>query len=196
MTFEPYIGFFSIFLFSFYLFLVLLPFVKFDVFLHLCADACRRVHFHLPYRWEVFDGISWTDVEDMEDVERDFCDPSKTQSHGDPPVHFPSMTQKLRPVRRLSTVSSVTKPLHYVLTTKWRWFYRGDGGVWVEYGEPDEKLRTMSVTSRRLEEAFLSDPSAEVLVVKGNREHVPEEPQTSHQEENPPPASLRVHSRG
>ncbi|XP_042367277.1 zinc finger CCCH-type antiviral protein 1-like isoform X4 [Plectropomus leopardus] len=142
MTFEPYIGFFSIFLFSFYLFLVLLPFVKFDVFLHLCADACRRVHFHLPYRWEVFDGISWTDVEDMEDVERDFCDPSKTQSHGDPPVHFPSMTQKLRPVRRLSTVSS------------------------------DEKLRTMSVTSRRLEEAFLSDPSAEVLVVKGNREYV------------------------
>ncbi|XP_042367279.1 zinc finger CCCH-type antiviral protein 1-like isoform X5 [Plectropomus leopardus] len=93
-------------------------------------------------------------------------------SHGDPPVHFPSMTQKLRPVRRLSTVSSVTKPLHYVLTTKWRWFYRGDGGVWVEYGEPDEKLRTMSVTSRRLEEAFLSDPSAEVLVVKGNREYV------------------------
>lgn len=45
------------------------------------------------------------------------------------------MTRGSQDVRRLSTVSSVTKPPHYVLTTEWLWFYRGDQGVWVEYGQ-------------------------------------------------------------
>lgn len=38
--------------------------VKFTSFLldHLCLDKCHRVHFHLPYRWEVFDSITWTEL--------------------------------------------------------------------------------------------------------------------------------------
>lgn len=43
------------------------------------ADECRQVHFHLPYKWEVLDSGTWTDLQHTEDMERDFCDPSKTQ---------------------------------------------------------------------------------------------------------------------
>ncbi|XP_040886211.1 protein mono-ADP-ribosyltransferase PARP12b isoform X2 [Toxotes jaculatrix] len=136
------------------------------------TDECRRVHFHLPYKWEVFDGNTWTDLQHMEDIERDFCDPSKTQSSGDRPVDFLTMTRDSQRVRRLSTVSSVTKPPHYMLTTGWRWYYKGDQGKWVEYGQPDDKNRTTSVTSRTLEETFLSDRTAEVKVLKGQREYV------------------------
>ncbi|XP_018545069.1 protein mono-ADP-ribosyltransferase PARP12 [Lates calcarifer] len=135
-------------------------------------NECRRVHFHLPYKWEEFDGFTWTDLHNMEDIEREFCDPSKTQSSGDPSVNFLTMTRRSQRVRRLSTVSSVMKPPHYALTTKWQWYYRGDQGRWVEYGQPDEKSRTTSQTSRTLEEAFLSDPTAQVTVVKGQREYV------------------------
>ncbi|XP_044042128.1 protein mono-ADP-ribosyltransferase PARP12b [Siniperca chuatsi] len=135
-------------------------------------DECRCVHFHLPYKWEVFDGVTWTDLQNMEDIERDFCDPSKTQSCGDQPVNFLTMSQESQPVRRLSTVSSVTKPPHYILTTQWLWYYKGDHGNWMEYGQPDEKQRTTSVTSRTLEDLFLSDRTAEVKVVKGQRQYV------------------------
>ncbi|XP_029282302.1 protein mono-ADP-ribosyltransferase PARP12b [Cottoperca gobio] len=135
-------------------------------------NECRRVHFYLPYKWEVLVGVTWTDLQHMENIERDFCDPSNTQSCGDPPVDFLTMTQASRPIRRLSTVSSVTKPPHYILTTEWLWYYRRDQGSWVEYGQPDEKQRTTSVTSRTLEEKFLSDRTTEVKVVKGQRRYV------------------------
>uniref|UniRef100_A0A3Q3W0X3 Uncharacterized protein n=1 Tax=Mola mola TaxID=94237 RepID=A0A3Q3W0X3_MOLML len=135
-------------------------------------NECRRVHFHLPYKWEVFDGSSWTDLQDMEDIERDFCDPSRTQSCGDRPVDFVTMSRESQPVRRLSTVSSVTKPPHYSLTTQWLWYYKGDQGNWVEYGQLDKKQRSTSVSSQTLEEAFLSNKTAEVNVVKGQREYI------------------------
>ncbi|KAK5849508.1 hypothetical protein PBY51_009145 [Eleginops maclovinus] len=135
-------------------------------------NGCRRVHFPLPYRWEAFDGRTWTDLQDMEDIERDFHDLFNAQSLGAQPVDFLQMIRGPQPVRRLSTASSVTKPPHYTLTTEWLWFYKGDRGGWVEYGKPDEKQRTTSETSRTLEERFLSDSSAEVRVVKGHREYV------------------------
>ncbi|KAI3366583.1 hypothetical protein L3Q82_009197, partial [Scortum barcoo] len=135
-------------------------------------DGCHCVHFHLPYKWEVFDGVTWTDLPHMEDVERDFCDPSKTQSYGDQPVDYQTMTLGSRHIRRLSTVSSVIKPPHYTLTTQWLWYYKGDQGNWVEYGQPDEKQRTTSVTSRTLEEMFLSNRMMEVKVVKGQRQYI------------------------
>lgn len=141
---------------------------------HSCKfqEKCLRVHFHLPYKWEVFDGDTWTDLRHMEDIERAFCDPSQTQSCSTQPVDFLTMTQESQPVRRLSTVSSVTKPPHYLLTTEWRWYYKGDQGSWVEYGQPDEKQRSTSVTSSRLEELYLSDRTAEVTVLKGQRQYV------------------------
>ncbi|XP_034719967.1 protein mono-ADP-ribosyltransferase PARP12-like [Etheostoma cragini] len=93
-------------------------------------------------------------------------------SSGARPVDFLSWTRDSQAVRRLSTVSSVTKPPHYVLTTVWLWYYRAEGGNWVEYGQPDDRQRTTSVTSRTLEEAFQADRTAEVRVVKGQREYV------------------------
>ncbi|XP_076015883.1 protein mono-ADP-ribosyltransferase PARP12b isoform X2 [Genypterus blacodes] len=134
-------------------------------------NQCALVHFPLPYKWEVFDGDEWKDLEHMEEIERDYCDPHRTQSSGSVPVDFQSMTLASHPVCRLSTVSSVTKPPHYVLTTEWLWYYKGDQRNWVEYGQPDDKQRTTSVTSRSLEEVYNTDAAAEVPVVKGQRQY-------------------------
>ena len=41
-------------------------------------DQCIRVHFNLPYKWEVFDGTCWRDLRRMEDIERAYCDPRNT----------------------------------------------------------------------------------------------------------------------
>ncbi|XP_018603107.1 protein mono-ADP-ribosyltransferase PARP12b [Scleropages formosus] len=134
-------------------------------------DQCIRVHFNLPYKWEVFDGEGWRDLRRMEEIERAYCDPRNTHSPGSRPVDFLTMTRDSDPVRRLSTASSVTKPPHYILTTEWLWYYKGDHENWIEYGKPDDKQRVTSVASRDLELAFLTDGSAEVTVMKGHRQY-------------------------
>ncbi|XP_029597674.1 protein mono-ADP-ribosyltransferase PARP12b isoform X1 [Salmo trutta] len=134
-------------------------------------DQCIRVHFNLPYKWEVFDGNGWIRLHHTEDIERAFCDPRNTHSPGSRPVDFLTMTQESDPVRRLSTVSSVTKPAHYILTTEWVWYYKGDHENWIEFGRPDDKQRTTSLSSRELEEAYLADRSAEVTIMKGHRNY-------------------------
>lgn len=134
-------------------------------------DQCIRVHFNLPYKWEVFDGEIWRDLRRMEEIEKAYCDPRNTHSPGSRPVDFLTMTREAEPVRRLSTISSVMRPPHYVLTTEWLWYYKGDHENWIEYGRPDDKQRVTSVTSWDLEEAFLSDSSAEVTVMKGHRQY-------------------------
>uniref|UniRef100_A0A3Q0R956 Poly (ADP-ribose) polymerase family, member 12b n=1 Tax=Amphilophus citrinellus TaxID=61819 RepID=A0A3Q0R956_AMPCI len=135
-------------------------------------NACLQVHFYLPYKWEVLDGSTWTDLQHMEDIERDFCDPYKTESGCVQPIDFMTMTRGSQPVRRLSTVSSVKKPPFYSLTTDWLWYYKGDHGKWVEYGQLDERQCSTSETSRTLEEKYQSDRKAEVKVVKGRREYI------------------------
>lgn len=98
------------------------------------------------------------------------------------------MVCEFQPVRRLSTVSSVTKPPHYSLTTQWLWYYKGNEGSWVEYGLPlrqpvpsftecpldnqHAKPTLLPVTSWTLEEAFLSGTTAEVRLVKGHRDYI------------------------
>ncbi|KAJ8006463.1 hypothetical protein DPEC_G00107520 [Dallia pectoralis] len=134
-------------------------------------DQCIRVHFNLPYKWEVIDGNGWKDLRHTEDIERAFCDPRNTHSPGSRPVDFLAMTRESDPVRRLSTVSSVTKPAHYILTTEWLWYYKGDHENWIEFGKPDDKQRTTSLSSRELEEAYLANCSAEVTVMKGHRHY-------------------------
>ncbi|XP_030006912.1 protein mono-ADP-ribosyltransferase PARP12b [Sphaeramia orbicularis] len=149
-----------------------------DICLHFIRNSCRfqenchLVHFHLPYKWQVHDGDTWLDLLYMEDIEQAFCDPSKTQSSGPQLVDFLSMTMESQPVRRLSTVSSVKRPPHYTMTTEWLWYYKAEHGKWVEFGQLDDKLRTTSVSSRSLEEAFLSNREAEVPVVKGQRQYI------------------------
>ncbi|MEQ2165249.1 hypothetical protein GOODEAATRI_014956 [Goodea atripinnis] len=122
--------------------------------------------------WEVYDGTTWSDLENMEEIEQDYCKPASTRSSDYQQVDFVTMTLESMPVRRLSTVSSVMKPPHYSLTTQWLWYYKGDQGDWVEYGQLDEKQLSTSATSQTLEEAFLSGKKAEVEVIKGRRVYV------------------------
>ncbi|XP_038157408.1 protein mono-ADP-ribosyltransferase PARP12b [Cyprinodon tularosa] len=149
-----------------------------EICLHFIRNSCkfqrncRQVHFHLPYKWEVHDGSGWSDLENMEEIEEDYCDPAKTHSSDYQRVDFETMTLESMPVRRLSTVSSVKKPPHYNLTTKWLWYYKREPGNWLEYGQLDEKQQSTSVTSQTLEEAFLSGKTAEVNLMKGQKAYV------------------------
>ncbi|XP_066525570.1 protein mono-ADP-ribosyltransferase PARP12b [Hoplias malabaricus] len=135
-------------------------------------EQCKRVHFNLPYKWEVYEVDGWTDLRGMEEIERAYCDPKNSHSPGSKPVDFLSMTRANDPVRRLSTASSITKPAHYILTTQWIWYYKGDHENWIEYGRPDDKQRVTSVTSRDLEEAFLTGNTPEVTVIKAKRHYL------------------------
>ncbi|KAB0404575.1 hypothetical protein E2I00_004849, partial [Balaenoptera physalus] len=40
-------------------------------------DKCSRVHFHLPYRWQVLDGGKWKDLRKMELVEEAYSNPAR-----------------------------------------------------------------------------------------------------------------------
>ncbi|TRY64670.1 hypothetical protein DNTS_028700 [Danionella cerebrum] len=140
---------------------------------HRCKfnDQCSCVHFNLPYKWEVFDGTYWRDLTNQEEIEQAYCDPRNELSPGSQPVNFVSMSRFFDPVRRLSTASSVCKPKHYILTTEWLWYYKGDRENWIEYGVPDDKNRVTSVTSTELERAFQMNSTSEVTVSKGKRHY-------------------------
>uniref|UniRef100_A0A4W5LQP6 Poly (ADP-ribose) polymerase family, member 12a n=1 Tax=Hucho hucho TaxID=62062 RepID=A0A4W5LQP6_9TELE len=99
------------------------------------GEKCWRVHFKMPYKWEVKDGQTWSALPENEAIERDFCDPSKIHRYsieGSDCVHFESMSRGFSEVRRLATVSSVTEPT-FVLTTEWVWFWEDEYGKWVQY---------------------------------------------------------------
>ncbi|XP_072337882.1 protein mono-ADP-ribosyltransferase PARP12-like [Scyliorhinus torazame] len=126
-------------------------------------DKCKLVHFKLPYRWQV-DEDGWKDLPDMEQIEKDYCDPYCTDRAGLPAVNFRTMTNNLNRVRRLSTTSSVTKPPHYTLTTEWLWYWQADTGMWIEYGK-QQGLET--VTSTDLENLYLADSKEKAVFLMG-----------------------------
>ncbi|XP_054029766.1 zinc finger CCCH-type antiviral protein 1-like [Dryobates pubescens] len=123
-------------------------------------DKCTSVHYHLPYRWQVYNGITWTDLSMMEDVERAYCDP-KISSMADRNINFQTMTLSHCSLRRLSTPSSVTRP-SFLLTTEWIWYWKNDLGQWIEYGEQGEGDIVKSPTSAIIENLYLADPDATV----------------------------------
>lgn len=45
----------------------------------LITEKCRSVHYHLPYRWQVYNGITWNDLSMMEEIERAYCDPKNNR---------------------------------------------------------------------------------------------------------------------
>lgn len=51
----------------------------------LSTEKCTRVHWHLPYRWQVLDlgGLTWNDLPLMEEIERAYCDPKHDNSSTD-----------------------------------------------------------------------------------------------------------------
>ncbi|XP_033882099.3 protein mono-ADP-ribosyltransferase PARP12-like isoform X1 [Acipenser ruthenus] len=134
-------------------------------------EKCIRVHFHLPYKWEVYNGLTWNDFPNMEEIEKAYCDPENTTSDGSPPVNFLTMTLGSAKVRRLSTASSVTKPPHFILTTEWVWYWKDQCGVWIEYGKQDDGQNVSSVNTEVLENVFLVDGDGVVPFSSGGQQY-------------------------
>ncbi|NXT21984.1 PAR12 polymerase, partial [Syrrhaptes paradoxus] len=128
-------------------------------------DKCRSVHYHLPYRWQIYNGISWSDLTKMEDIEKAYCDP-KNSSIADKNINFQTMTCSSSPLRRLSTPSSVTKPT-FALTTQWIWYWKNDQGQWIEYGEQGEGDSVTSPSSDIIENLYLADPDSTISFQAG-----------------------------
>ncbi|XP_052348421.1 protein mono-ADP-ribosyltransferase PARP12-like isoform X2 [Oncorhynchus keta] len=112
------------------------------------GDKCMGIHSTMPYQWEVENGCGWSLIPDNEGIERDYCDPAKTESHGIPPVNFILMIRGHSKVRRLATVSSLDQP-EAVLATKWAWYWEEEDECWNAF---------WSSTMEDLERVY-SDPS-------------------------------------
>ncbi|NXC37949.1 PAR12 polymerase, partial [Penelope pileata] len=128
-------------------------------------EKCRLVHYHLPYRWQIYNGITWNDLSMMEEIEKAYCDP-KNNSTADKFIDFRTMTFSSSLVRRLSTPSSVAHPT-FVLTTKWIWYWKNDQGQWIEYGTQGERDTVNSPSSDILENLYLADPDATISFQAG-----------------------------
>ncbi|NXA47702.1 PAR12 polymerase, partial [Nothocercus julius] len=143
-------------------------------------DKCIRVHFHLPYRWQIADGDTWKDLKNMEEIEEAYCDPSKTRFRNGvtesgsvlPYICFQSMCSGLVKVRRLSTPSAVTRPPHFILTTEWNWYWKDEYGLWQEYGKMNKAHASASVSSEDLEKAYIAKGSPKVNFKAGKHEYV------------------------
>ncbi|KAJ7398721.1 zinc finger CCCH-type antiviral protein 1-like isoform X1 [Pitangus sulphuratus] len=132
-------------------------------------DKCKSVHYHLPYKWEIYDGITWNDLSMMEEIEKAYCDP-KASSIASRNINFQTMTCYSSPVRRLSTPSSVTKPT-FVLTTQWIWYWKNNQGQWIEYGEQGEGDSVDSPSSAVLENLYQADPDATISFQAGQHHY-------------------------
>ncbi|XP_035604918.1 protein mono-ADP-ribosyltransferase PARP12-like isoform X1 [Oncorhynchus keta] len=93
------------------------------------GDVCMGVHSTMPYQWEVENGLGWSCIPENEGIERDYCDPAKTESHGIPPVNFILMIRGHSKVRRLATVSSLDQP-EAALATEWTWYWEEEDECW------------------------------------------------------------------
>ncbi|KAM9578258.1 protein mono-ADP-ribosyltransferase PARP12-like isoform 3-T3 [Guaruba guarouba] len=124
-------------------------------------DKCKFVHYHLPYRWQMYNGVTWNDLSMMEEVEKAYCDPH-TSSIASKNIDFQTMTCCSSSVRRLSTPSSVTKPT-FVLTTQWLWYWKNDKGQWIEYGEQVTPHPLQVIISEEAEGDSVSSPSSAVI---------------------------------
>ncbi|XP_063010019.1 zinc finger CCCH-type antiviral protein 1-like isoform X1 [Melospiza melodia melodia] len=132
-------------------------------------DRCQSVHYHLPYKWEVHDGLTWKELSMMEEIEKAYCDP-KNSSFPSKNINFQTMTCSSSLVRRLSTPSSVTKPT-FLLTTQWIWYWKNNQDKWIEYGEPEEGTSTTSPSSAIIENLYQADPCAIVPFQAGQHQY-------------------------
>ncbi|MBN3318970.1 PAR12 polymerase, partial [Atractosteus spatula] len=51
-------------------------------YLTLLNNKCVRVHYHLPYKWEILDsdGTTWKNLPNMEEIEKAYCNPENSTS--------------------------------------------------------------------------------------------------------------------
>ncbi|CAN8212716.1 unnamed protein product [Coccothraustes coccothraustes] len=132
-------------------------------------DKCKSVHYHLPYKWEIHDGLNWKELSMMEEIEKAYCDP-KNSSMPSKNINFQTMTCSSSLVRRLSTPSSVTKPT-FLLTTQWIWYWKDNQDKWIEYGEQEEGNSTTSPSSAIIENLYQADPCAIVPFQAGQHQY-------------------------
>ncbi|XP_056373926.1 protein mono-ADP-ribosyltransferase PARP12-like isoform X2 [Hyla sarda] len=125
---------------------------------------CPDVHYYLPYRWQIYEGTNWEDISNMEEIEKCYCDPSVDSVQS---IDFVTMRSGVHPVRRLSTVSSVTKPPGYVLTTEWLWYWKNENCAWTPYGHSNVITASDATLSSDLENVYLAFPNAAVKSMKG-----------------------------
>ncbi|XP_077637155.1 zinc finger CCCH-type antiviral protein 1 isoform X2 [Crocuta crocuta] len=143
---------------------------------HLCEGchlaSCNRVHFHLPYRWQMLLANTWIDLQPMENIEKAYCDPQiRTFPFGNKNIDFQKMTCNFYRIRRISTPSSVTVLTNFVFATKWIWYWRSESDRWVEYGEKVDKEQAANVDSSYLESFFLCYPRGIVPFQAGSRSY-------------------------
>ncbi|NXI83756.1 PAR12 polymerase, partial [Rhipidura dahli] len=132
-------------------------------------DKCKSVHYHLPYKWEIQDGVSWRELSMMEEIEKAYCDP-KNSSMASRNINFQTMTCSSSLVRRLSTPSSVTKPT-FLLTTQWIWYWKNNENKWIEYGEEEEGNSMTSPSSAVIENLYQANPDAVVPFQAGHHQY-------------------------
>ncbi|XP_056363612.1 zinc finger CCCH-type antiviral protein 1-like isoform X19 [Oenanthe melanoleuca] len=132
-------------------------------------DKCKSVHYHLPYKWEIYDGLFWHELSMMEEIEKAYCDP-KNSSLQSKNINFQTMTCSSSLVRRLSTPSSVTKPT-FLLTTQWIWYWKNNEDKWIEYGEQEEGSSMTAPSSAIIENLYQADPCAIVAFQAGQHQY-------------------------
>ncbi|XP_032257374.1 zinc finger CCCH-type antiviral protein 1 isoform X2 [Phoca vitulina] len=136
------------------------------------VESCNKVHFHLPYRWQMRIANTWMDLQPMEDIEKAYCDPQiRTFSIGNKDIDFQKMTCNFNPIRRISTPSSVTALTNFVFATKWIWYWKNESDTWVQYGEETGDQQASSIDSFYLETIFLCHPMAVVPFQAGSRSY-------------------------
>ncbi|XP_025785387.1 zinc finger CCCH-type antiviral protein 1 [Puma concolor] len=143
---------------------------------HLCKGChlgdCNKVHFHLPYRWQILLANTWMDLQPMENIEKAYCDPQiHSFSIGNKNINFQMMVCNCNPIRRISTPSSVTVLTNFVFATKWIWYWRNKSDRWVQYGEKVDKQQAANVDSSYLESFFLCSPRGIVPFQAGSRSY-------------------------
>ncbi|XP_036904998.1 zinc finger CCCH-type antiviral protein 1 [Sturnira hondurensis] len=133
---------------------------------------CNKVHFHLPYRWQMSMKNTWVDLQPMENIEKAYCDTnfSAVVTIGTLQLNFQKMTCNHNPIRRISTPSSVRMP-NNAFATKWVWYWRSRFNRWVQYGEQGSSQQISSIDSSYLESLFLCSPRSIVPFQAGSQNY-------------------------
>ncbi|XP_039717011.1 zinc finger CCCH-type antiviral protein 1 isoform X1 [Pteropus medius] len=135
-------------------------------------NDCNKVHFVLPYRWQMLNASTWVDLQPMENIEKAYCDPKNSViSLGNYRIDFKKMTCNFNPIRRLSTPSSVRIPNGLTFTTKWIWYWKSESDTWVQYGKEVGNQQISNIDSSYLESFFLLYPRGIVPFQAGSRNY-------------------------
>ncbi|KAM4873872.1 zinc finger CCCH-type antiviral protein 1 [Thomomys bottae] len=134
---------------------------------------CNKIHFHLPYQWQMLVSNTWVDFQAMEQIEEAYCDPQKhVISVGNREIDFQKMLCDFHPIRRLSTPSAAIPELaNSILTTKWLWYWRHKSGQWIQYGEVCDNQPSSDIDSSYLESFYQSCPRGVLPFQKGSENY-------------------------